>query len=35
LSRGTAKEGLAMLSAQQPGTPKPNIRKLLELQAQK
>jgi tetratricopeptide (TPR) repeat protein len=33
-SRATAKEGLALLPALQPGSVKPNIRKLLENQAQ-
>jgi tetratricopeptide (TPR) repeat protein len=33
-SRATAKEGLALLPAPQPGGVKPNIRKLLEIQAQ-
>jgi hypothetical protein len=33
-SRATAKEGLASLPAVQPGSVKPRIRKLLEIQAQ-
>jgi hypothetical protein len=33
-SRTTANEGLALLAAQRPGSAKPNIRKLLEIQAQ-
>jgi hypothetical protein len=33
-SRATAKEGLALLAPLQPGSPKPHLRKLLEIQTQ-
>jgi len=33
-SRATAKEGLALLPAPQPGSVKPRVRKLLQIQAQ-